>query len=268
MSGGNRARERRTVRDEQEEMTIRRWLNRREESITQPEPTMLSENPKEVKGSGIKLPKTEGTRTHREDARGILSNRRAKSGAAVKESPMSNPTPQCSVGVAKKVQFSEDDIIQVISPHPKNTPFVKPDRSQSRKLRRTAARMKLYKKKYGTPLPEEYYDITPPSLVEALDKEMADQIRKKLRSKIMSQIRLQQLSTRSSDDDHLPLLNKCDKPNCGKKGSCVAECSKASKGPSVTPASSDRHVEDGWSPEKKQCFQYWRRYQRYRRSKG
>lgn len=91
------------------------------------------------------------------------------------------------------------------------------DRYQSRKLRRTAARMKLYQKKYGTPLPEEFYDVTPPSLVEALDKEMAEQIRKKLRSKIMSQIRLQQLSTRSSEDDHLPLLDKCDKPNCRKK---------------------------------------------------
>lgn len=77
--------------------------------------------------------------------------------------------------------------------------------------------MKLYKKKYGAPLPEEFYDVTPPSLVEALDKEMAEQIRKKLRSKIMSQIRLQQLSLRSSEEDHLPLLEKCEKSSCRKK---------------------------------------------------
>ncbi|XP_022664760.1 uncharacterized protein LOC111251911 isoform X1 [Varroa destructor] len=254
MSGGSRSQEWRVVCDDDEEMTIQRWFSRREQNSAHlNSPSEKSKGNKN--GASLDQPKdsrkpeADGSRSTRGGAVcGILSTRQTgTTGPTPKGSPLSYPTLS-SAGAAKKVQFSEDDIIQVMSPQPRGTPFVKPDRYQSRKLRRTAARMKLYQKKYGTPLPEEFYDVTPPSLVEALDKEMAEQIRKKLRSKIMSQIRLQQLSTRSSEDDHLPLLDKCDKPNCRKKGSCLTELAKQTTDSNVTPASPDKHTRSRTTP--------------------
>lgn len=152
MSGGSRSRERKPVRDDEEEMTIKRWLNRREDSGPHAEPPSATDTamkakeatkPKEAatneaaKDSSGKI-EVDNLKSSRDGACGILSNRKARDKTAtdkpVKESPIAIQTPQTSVGATKKVQFSEDDVIQVMSPQPKGTPFVKPGRCLLRDL--------------------------------------------------------------------------------------------------------------------------------------
>lgn len=132
MSGGSRSQEWRVVCDDDEEMTIQRWFSRREQNSAHlNSPSEKSKGNKN--GASLDQPKdsrkpeADGSRSTRGGAVcGILSTRQTgTTGPTPKGSPLSYPTLS-SAGAAKKVQFSEDDIIQVMSPQPRGTPFVKP----------------------------------------------------------------------------------------------------------------------------------------------
>lgn len=98
-----------------------------------------------------------------------------KHGARKERPPPEDKLPKriedMSEGTRKKLSFGEETVT-VMSPEAKLVPPFERERLSKQQmvaLRRLAERNRLYQKRYGKPLPEEYVTSTPPELKDALN---------------------------------------------------------------------------------------------------
>lgn len=132
----------------------------------------------------------------------------------------------------RRLSFAEttkDTNICVISPSPHEGKWVPPTNAERSRLFRNAEKSKLYRRRHGKPLPEEYLDSTPEDLRVELNSIMMERIRQRrmIRKEQMSLVNKQRLETERAVQK-LRNLRKCPtlETRCLARGYCTEICTQ------------------------------------------